>query len=136
MRRKKERSKQGQTNKQGKVTQHTQGSHVHVQLLAPFPSYPHSLSSLFPLSLSSLNPLSTLSTLPLLSPHSLSTRSGPTCVRCSRSWLTCRLGSTRTQPRNSSSRKMWICAPRNWRGVPSLNCFTTIYIHECGARES
>ena len=27
MRRKKERSKQGQTNKQGKATQHTQGSH-------------------------------------------------------------------------------------------------------------
>ena len=27
MRRKEERSKQGQTNKQGKVTQHTQGSH-------------------------------------------------------------------------------------------------------------
>ena len=37
MRRKKERSKQGQTNKQGKATQHTQGSHfselhVHVGL--------------------------------------------------------------------------------------------------------
>ena len=27
LRRKKERSKQGQTNKQGKATQHTQGSH-------------------------------------------------------------------------------------------------------------
>ena len=27
MRRKKERSKQGQTNKQGKATQHTQGNH-------------------------------------------------------------------------------------------------------------
>ena len=27
MRRKEERSKQGQTNKQGKATQHTQGSH-------------------------------------------------------------------------------------------------------------
>ena len=30
MRRKKERSKQGQTNKQGKATQHTQGSHMHM----------------------------------------------------------------------------------------------------------
>ena len=29
MRRKKERSKQGQTNKQGKATQHTQGSHFY-----------------------------------------------------------------------------------------------------------
>ena len=31
MRRKKERSKQGQTNKQGKATQHTQGSHFPIK---------------------------------------------------------------------------------------------------------
>ena len=34
MRRKKERSKQGQTNKQGKATQHTQGSHFSQEKLA------------------------------------------------------------------------------------------------------
>ena len=33
MRRKKERSKQGQTNKQGKATQHIQGTHVQVTAL-------------------------------------------------------------------------------------------------------
>ena len=32
MRRKKERSKQGQTNKQGKATQHTQGSHMYMYM--------------------------------------------------------------------------------------------------------
>ena len=42
MRRKKERSKQGQTNKQGKATQHTQGSHFHMYMYLDL----HSLMSI------------------------------------------------------------------------------------------
>ena len=37
MRRKKERSKQGQTNKQGKATQHTQGSHMYMYVHVDLP---------------------------------------------------------------------------------------------------
>ena len=39
MRRKKERSKQGQTNKQGKATQHTQGSHFFLEKMSCLPRH-------------------------------------------------------------------------------------------------
>ena len=45
MRRKKERSKQGQTNKQGKATQHTQGSHYELPWVGLEPTTLYTLDS-------------------------------------------------------------------------------------------